>query len=178
MRSGQRSVTMALAPLLLAGCSMNVEGGVSAISRSYGNVRYTIEGEPVQLADGVAVSDGPAGSASKVVTRYYGDALQKDLNGDGREDVAVLLAREGGGSGTFYYVAAALRTDNGYLGSHALPLGDRIVPRGIFSAPGRSILVSYAERAPGEPLSSTALRSARTWSLSPSGRSPSATLAR
>ena len=142
---------MAFAPLLVAGCSQR-NGDASVAGAPQQNVRYTIGGQPVQLVDGVAVDEGAPGSASKVVTRYFGNVLHKDLNDDGREDVAGLLTQDRGGSGTFFYVVAALQTDAGYVGSHGLLLGDRIAPQAITSGPSRSILVSYAEHAPAEAM--------------------------
>lgn len=118
----------------------------------YRSLRYTIEGQPVQLQDGVAEREAAPGSASKVVTRYLGNELHKELNGDGRDDVALLLTQDRGGSGTFYYVVAALQTEDGWIGSHAMLLGDRIAPQAITSGPGKSIVVSYAEHASGEPV--------------------------
>ena len=123
-----------------------------AATAPYSSLRYTIEGRPVQLKDGVAEGEGAPGSDSKVVTRYLGGEFHKDLNGDGRDDVALLLTQDLGGSGTFYYVVAALQTEDGWIGSHALLLGDRIAPQAITSGSGKSIIVSYLEHADGEPL--------------------------
>jgi Heat shock protein len=75
----------------------------------------------------------------------------KDLNGDGRDDVVFLLTQEGEGSGTFFYVVAALATDAGYIGSEGVLLGDRIAPQTTESGTGKIVVVNYAVRAPGEP---------------------------
>ena len=90
------------------------------------------------------------GSASKIITRYFGNEIKHDFDGDGREDVAFLLTQETGGSGIFYYVVAALNTSKGYIGSEGFFLGDRIAPQTTEMGKGNSIVVNYAERAAGE----------------------------
>lgn len=75
-----------------------------------------------------------------------------DLNGDGREDVAFLLTQNQGGSGTFYYIVAALNTERGWVGSQALLLGDRIAPQTTEIGDNDLVVVNYADRAPGEPM--------------------------
>jgi len=116
------------------------------------NIEYTIEGAKVKLTDGLSETEAAPGSASKIVTRYFGNEVRKDLNADGREDVVFLLTQEQGGSGTFFYVVAALKTQSGYVGSEAVLLGDRIAPQTTESGPGNSIIVNYADRKPGEPM--------------------------
>ncbi|MEK7525492.1 MAG: hypothetical protein AAB561_00535, partial [Patescibacteria group bacterium] len=104
------------------------------------NTEYVIGGTKVKLTDGV--SGG---------TRYFGNEVIKDLNGDGREDVAFLLTQDNGGSGTFYYVVAALNTEKGYVGSEGFLLGDRIAPQTSEIRDGL-LIVNYAERGPNEPM--------------------------
>jgi hypothetical protein len=84
-------------------------------------------------------------------TRYFGNETRGDFNGDGTEDVAYLLTASGGGSGTFYYVVAALKTDTGYIGTNAIFLGDRIAPQTTEFRDGK-IIVNYAERKMDEPM--------------------------
>lgn len=112
---------------------------------SYKDATYTIDNVPVKLTNGASESPNQ-------VIGYFGNELHKDLNDDGREDVVFLLTQETGGSGTFFYVVAALNTENGYIGSHAYFLGDRIAPQTTESGTGKQIVVNYAERAPGEPM--------------------------
>lgn len=57
-----------------------------------------------------------------------------------------------GGSGTFYYAAAALSTGSGYQGTNAILLGDRIAPQSTQIENG-VIVVNYADRNPGEDFS-------------------------
>ncbi len=122
----------------------------------YKDAEYFIDGARVRLKDGVAETEAAPGSASKIVTRYFGNELKTDLDGDGREDVAFLLTQEGGGSGTFFYAVAALNTERGYVGSDGYLLGDRIAPQStnVSQNPRHKYVVvfNYAERAPGEPM--------------------------
>ncbi|MHB1086319.1 MAG: META domain-containing protein [Minisyncoccota bacterium] len=120
------------------------------------NAEYLIEGVRVQLVNGEASVEAAPGSASMIVTRYFGNEVVADLNDDGRQDVVFLLTQETGGSGAFFYVVAALDTDRGYIGSQALFLGDRIAPQTteLSRNPAHKnvIVVNYADRAPGEPM--------------------------
>src|SRR3989344_2933686 len=117
----------------------------------YKNAVYTIDGNPVQLVDGTASTEAAPGPASKITTQYFGNEVRGDLNGDGLEDVAFLFTQNSGGSGTFYYVAAALGSDKGYIGTNAVLLGDRIAPQTTEFRDGE-VMVNYADRAPGEPM--------------------------
>ncbi|MEI6864380.1 MAG: hypothetical protein WCK46_03425 [Candidatus Adlerbacteria bacterium] len=123
----------------------------------YKNAEYVIEGQEVTLINGESVQEAAPGSATKVVTRYFGNELKTDVDGDGREDVVFLLTQNSGGSGTFYYVVAALNTREGYVGSDGYLLGDRIAPQTteVSQNPRQKnvIVVNYATRAQGEPMS-------------------------
>src|SRR5262245_22885960 len=96
----------------------------------YKDTTYTVEGESVQLVGGVSSVEAAPGSASQIVTKYFGNEAKGDLNGDSIPDLAFLLTQQSGGSGTFYYVVVALQgQDGGYLGTNAVLLGDRIAPQ-------------------------------------------------
>lgn len=122
----------------------------------YKDAEYMIEGQKVKLENGVAEMEAAPGSAAKIVTRYFGNELKTDLDGDGREDVAFILTQERGGSGTFFYGVAALNTERGYVGSEAYFLGDRIAPQNTTTSPNpqhvRVIVFNYADRASGEAM--------------------------
>ncbi|MCR4311230.1 MAG: META domain-containing protein [Candidatus Taylorbacteria bacterium] len=117
------------------------------------NATYVVNGKPVTLVDGVAEQASTPGSASKVTTRYFGNEVRKDVDGDGREDVVFLLTQETGGSGTFFYVVASLNKEGGYVGSQGLLIGDRIAPQTTESGKGRTVVINYADRAVGEAFS-------------------------
>ena len=122
----------------------------------YKNAEFLIEGQRIKLENGVAETEAAPGSASKIITRYFGNEVKTDLDGDGREDIAFLLTQESGGSGTFFYAVAALKTERGYVGSDGYLLGDRIAPQSsnVSQNPSHKYVVvfNYAERAPGEPM--------------------------
>jgi hypothetical protein len=126
------------------------------VAPDYKDAEYRIDGMLVQLKDGVSVEVAAPGSVSKVTTRYFGNEYITDLNSDGREDIVFLITQEGGGSGVFYYVLAALNTENGYKGSDGYLLGDRIAPQTIGPSPNprhkNVVVANYADRAPGEAM--------------------------
>ena len=103
----------------------------------YKTVTVTIDAKPVKIGE-----NG---------TQYFGNELKKDLNGDGREDVAFIITSQPGGSGTFYYLAGAIATSSGYVGTDAVFIGDRIAPQTTESGPGREVIVNYADRKPSDP---------------------------
>lgn len=146
-------VVLVTALFLFGPASPTVENEVplETTATDHKNATYVIDGTPVTLKDGVAET-AIANSASKVVTRYFGNEVFKDLNDDDVDDVVFLLTQESGGSGTFFYVVAALATETGYVGSEALLLGDRIAPQSTESGTGKQVVINYAERAPGEPM--------------------------
>lgn len=135
------------------------ETQIIAVS-DYKDGAYLIEGQRVKLENGVAITEATPGSASKIITRYFGNELKTDLNGDGREDVAFLLTQERGGSGTFFYAVAALNTDKGYVGSDGYFLGDRIAPQSTNESQNprhRYVVVfNYAVRPSGVPMTAQA----------------------
>ena len=116
------------------------------------NLTITIDKEFVTLVKGRAETPTAPGSATMVVTQYFGNAVAGDLNADGIPDVAFIITRDGGGSGTFYYVVAALQTATGYEGTNAVLLGDRVAPQSTEIVGGK-LIVNYADRRAGEPFS-------------------------
>ncbi len=116
-----------------------------------GNCTYVIEGENITLNDGYLNEEIIPGSASRRVTQYFGNEAQGDFNGDGFYDVAFVLSQNSGGSGTFYYVTVALGGEKNCTGTNAVLLGDRISPQSTESREGE-IIVNYAGRKPGEPM--------------------------
>lgn len=122
--------------------------------KDYRNSSYIIEGQTVVLTNGLSEIESVPGSATKIVTRYFGNEMKRDINNDGREDVVFLLTQERGGSGTFFYVVAALNTPKGYITSNAFLLGDRIAPQSINidEELENVIVVNFATRRPDESM--------------------------
>jgi heat shock protein HslJ len=163
-KQGLRWSTVLLVVVAIAACGRGGSGSVpadveapaggeappSSIGADHRNVEYSIDGRAVRLVDGVSEVAAAPGSASRIVTRYFGNEVRRDLNADGRDDVVFLLTQEIGGSGTFYYVVAALSTDGGYVGSAGVLLGDRIAPQTTGFRANDVIVVDYADRRRGE----------------------------
>jgi hypothetical protein len=120
-------------------------------AKDHKNAEYVIDGQRVKLKESISEVISDPGSASKIITRYFGNEVYKDLNDDGREDIVFLLTEKTGGSGIFFYVAAALNTEAGYIGSQRFFLGDRIAPQNTGSGAGKIVIINYADRAHGEP---------------------------
>ena len=96
------------------------------------NSTYKIENVSIKLINGKSIMEIVPGSASKLITTVWKQPVVGDLNGDKINDAALILIQNGGGSGTFYYVAANISTKQGeYVGTNAILLGDRINPQSI-----------------------------------------------
>ncbi len=140
------------------GSNAPLEGQMAFDAR---NSSFRVEGAPVTLVDGVAVTEIASMPGVNITTRYFGNGISHDLDDDGREDTVFLVTQDGGGSGTFFYVVAVLNTVNGYVGSNSYPLGDRIAPQSTNMDEGVTsqgtmrdnvIVVNYAVRKPEEPM--------------------------
>jgi hypothetical protein len=92
------------------------------------------------------------GSATIIKTSVFGKPIYGDLDEDGDEDAALFIVFDPGGSGCFYYVAAALKQNGKYRGTNAVLLGDRIAAHDIAIQNG-VITATYADRRPQEPMS-------------------------
>jgi hypothetical protein len=112
---------------------------------------YRIERQEVRLIDGHAEAEAAPGSATKIKTSVFGQPVFGDLNEDGNEDAALFLVHQPGGSGTFYYIAAALNANGGFRGTNAVLLGDRIAPQTIEIRDG-VVIANYADRRPEESM--------------------------
>lgn len=116
---------------------------------------FVIEGQSITLTNGRAETLDTSGSASKVVTQYFGNVAVGDVSGDSLPDVAFIITQDRGGSGTFYYVVATLSTAAGGLqGTNAVLLGDRVAPQTTEIRDGK-IIVNYADRNSGEPMTAS-----------------------
>lgn len=119
------------------------------------NTSFAIDNKSVTLVNGVSETS-IENSSTKVTTSYFGNEAKGDLNGDGLEDRAFLVTQSTGGSGTFYYVVVALKTNDGYKTTNAFLIGDRIAPQTTqIRSDVRELYVNYADRKKGEPLTAT-----------------------
>lgn len=122
----------------------NTNSYIKTINNGYKNINYTIDGDNITLVDGKAETSIPD-SSMKIVTEYFDLEKFTDLNGDGRDDVVFVLSQETGGTGVFYYLVAALNTDNGWIGSRAYFIGDRVIPKSLVVS-DNIISLNYLDR--------------------------------
>jgi hypothetical protein len=115
------------------------------------NAAFLIENDWLQLENGRIEREVAPGSASRITIILMGEPLYSDLNYDKEKDAVLLLTYQGGGSGTFYYLAAALHEKGGFRGKNTIWLGDRI---GYPTAEVRNGLISvtYLDRRPDESM--------------------------
>ena len=150
-------ITTLIIIAVLAYAKLQNAGTTSVVNKSkvaatdYKNASYEIDGIKVQLKDGVANYTAADDSAPKATVRYFGNEARGDFNNDGLQDVAFIITQDNGGSGTFYYIVAALNNGNGYDGTNGVFLGDRIAPQ-TTEFRNNEIVANYADRKAGEPM--------------------------
>ena len=115
---------------------------------------YTIENRTFTLVNGKAEESSAPGSASMSKVSIFGEPVVGDIDGNGSVDAVMYLTEDSGGSGTFYYLAAALNENGEYKGTNAIFLGDRIAPQNIQIKNGL-VLANYAERNPTDPMTAS-----------------------
>ena len=118
------------------------------------NATYIIERDSYTLINGKSEKEIVPGSATKIKTMAWGKPAIGHLNTDDADDAALVLAHDPGGSGTFFYITAALKNpETGQaIGTNAVLLGDRVAPQNI-SIYRRKVELNYTDRFPWEPLS-------------------------
>jgi len=139
------------ASMTLAGGGGDAAGPSQTVAADPLNATYTIEGSEIRLAGGCSQLQTAPGSAMRTRTLAFGNPVYGDLDGDGDEDAAVILVQDPGGSGTFYYIGAALGVKGGYRGTNAVLLGDRVTPLKVDIRNG-VIFIDYRDRRPEEPM--------------------------
>jgi heat shock protein HslJ len=115
------------------------------------NTVYLIDGQSYSLDNGTASVPSAPGSESMNILAIFGEPVVGDLDADGDADAAVVLTLTTGGSGTCYYAALTLNTNDTYTSSNTLLLGDRIAPQTVEIRDGRAVF-NYAERRADEPM--------------------------
>jgi len=115
------------------------------------NHAYVIDKEKVVLKNGHAREMIP-GTTAIIITEVIRRPVHVDLDGDGENEAVVLLMQHTGGSGTFYYLAAASKA----AVIDAIYLGDRIKTRPLQTAEGM-VIVNYLEREMSKPMTSSPL---------------------
>ncbi len=131
-----RKLALTAIALMLIGCQAvkkleTTPGTAAQLASDPLNTTYTIGNRPVSLVDGRSEEPAAPNSSGKIITQVQNTPLFADIDKDGIDDAVLILTQSTGGSGTFYYVAAAIATPTGYEGTAALLLGDRIKPQRI-----------------------------------------------
>lgn len=111
---------------------------------------YSATGE-ITLVDGQAEEEIAPGSASKLVVTLIEPTAFGDLNGDGADDAAVLLASNSGGSGTFIDLHAVLNEKGEPVDAASTLLGDRIQVNSLTIEDGQ-IVVDMIAQGPNDPM--------------------------
>ena len=114
----------------------------------------TIGDQSFTLVNGVAEKQSAPGSSATETVRVVGEPVSSDVTGDGKDDVALLLADDPGGSGTFYYAVLAVNDGSSWHATNVVPLGDRIAPEKIEVVDGQFVY-RFLERHPGDPMATT-----------------------
>jgi heat shock protein HslJ len=140
--------------LLMQSChyGVNNEAKSSEHDVSPMNASFSIEQRKIVLINGHAEQITMSDPDSKIISQVWGSAKIADLNADGQQDAVLILTQHTGGSGTYYYLAVAIREGNNYQGTAVFLLGDRIQPQDIQIEDNR-ITVKLLDRLLSEPYS-------------------------
>ena len=111
----------------------------------------TIDNQVFSLRDGLAEIPAAAGSAGTNTVRIVGEPVMGDINSDGKDDAALLIRNDPGGSGTFYYAVVAVNDGGSWWATNTVPLGDRITPQQVTFS-GAEFHYRFLDRKPGEPM--------------------------
>jgi hypothetical protein len=102
---------------------------------------------PVRLANGSWSAEDDEGRQ----TLELGSLRARgDLDGDGREDAAVILMGSGGGSGVFVDLAVVLDRNGVPVHAASAALGDRVQVHGV-AIEGSEVVVDVTQHGPGDP---------------------------
>jgi len=149
-------VLVALLVLAAAALGIYVRGGISVEPTIFDplNADYDLDGMQVTLVNGK--SEVPIGEdmAATINTRAFREPFFGDLTGDGKNDAGLFIYQDPGGTGTFFYVAAAIDDKGKTITTKAVLLGDRIAPQSIIVI-NNEMIVSYMVREEGEPFTAT-----------------------
>jgi len=116
------------------------------------NTTYTIEDQAVTLINGSSEIKVAPSSAARIRATAFGRPVYGDLDRDGDDDAVVVIIYDPGGSGTFYYIAAAINQNGSYRGTAGYLLGDRIIAQFVKFSNGL-VVAHYLDRRPADPMS-------------------------
>jgi len=111
------------------GAGMAGAGAAEPTVNDLANLQYSgVYDRPISLHDGVyeGAPFTPGGTSRPRVTLVRELTASGDLDGDGKNETAVLLAESSGGSGVFTHVAVVAQRDGGFINVGTRRLGDRV----------------------------------------------------
>jgi uncharacterized lipoprotein YbaY len=122
--------------------------------------------QPVTLTDGAYEGEPfvEGGASRPTVTFIDNPIAYGDLNGDGQEDAAVLLAENSGGSGTFVYLAAVVSQDGQPVNVATTLLGDRVQVDSL-EIENNQIVVDMVQAGPDDPMCCPSQQVVKTFEL-------------
>lgn len=109
------------------------------------------------------------GGTSRPAVELAGDLrLVDDLDGDGAEEVVVMLWQTSGGSGEFIYLAVAGRRGDEIVNLGTVYLGDRVQLRDARTGDGR-IVLDVVQQGNEDPACCPSMMATRSWVLTNHG---------
>ncbi len=131
------------------------------------NAEYQSElpaSKKAKLVNGKYEAEIAPGSASKINIVLDPAYALGDLNGDGADDAAVVLASNAGGSGTFVHLAAVLNQNGQPQHIASVSLGDRVKIEAVKIEAG-TITVNMVTHGPNDPQCCPTLKATKTFKL-------------
>lgn len=116
------------------------------------NATFQFEDGPITLKNGDAVTNVTPNGEITEDTTLTNNIAYGDINGDGKNDTAVLLVQSGEGSGVFLYIGAYVSGLVQYSGTNTIFIGDRVIPKTISIDKNGIITVTYLDRNSGEAM--------------------------
>jgi uncharacterized lipoprotein YbaY/heat shock protein HslJ len=122
--------------------------------------------QPVTLTDGAYAGEPfvEGGASRPTVTLIESPIAYGDINGDGQDDAAVLLAENSGGSGTFVYLAAVANQDGQPVNVATTLLGDRVQVESL-KIENNQIVVEMVQAGPDDPMCCPSQQVVKTYEL-------------
>ncbi|MBS1212690.1 MAG: hypothetical protein H6R26_1307, partial [Proteobacteria bacterium] len=129
------------------------------------NLEYQgIEAQPVKLNDGIyegapLVSGGAARTSVRLAEDLFASG---DFDGDGKQDAAVLLTKNSGGSGVLTYLAIVTHWDGQPKNTATVLVGDRVQVRSLRLG-ASNVMMELVVAGPGEPACCPATKIRKTF---------------